>query len=83
MARKPIPKFAGTPLQPGWRPVSWQVPAMMSKIPQSEYEATWTAFEHASVGIVSADWPAQWRAYCHAEMMRRFGARKAAKEMFG
>ena len=56
---------------------------MMANIPHPEYEATWTAFARASRGLVSADWPGQWRAWCHAEMMRRFEARKAAKEMFG
>lgn len=76
MARKPLPNSLSTPLQQGWRPVAWEVPAMLASIPPSEYEAAWAAFARASRGTVSVDWSRSWKDWCRAEMTRRGEARR-------
>jgi hypothetical protein len=82
MARKPVSAAAGTPLPPDYRPPNWQITAMMASFRPEEYDAQWAVFTLVSRGLVSADWPAQWKAYCKSEMIKRFEAKRAAKDMF-
>lgn len=66
-AAKPAPKPLGTRLPATWHTdtvKSWRVWAMLSKIPQSDYDVTAAAFETHSRGMLSDDWVREWRAWC-------------------
>lgn len=67
---------ARMPLAPAWRTYgvpTWRVWAMLSKIPDAEYDAVAAAFEahHRRIGTLSADWLVEWKAWCRQELHRR------------
>ena len=75
VARKAIPEAElKTPLAPDWRDrvPAWQIPAMLAKVPQSDYLPEVRAFEthHIAAGTLSDNWALQWREWCYRRFKR-------------
>jgi len=84
MAKRPRPATPiGTPLPRDWRPATWRISAMLAKIPQSEYETQWQAFEAANRGRLSADWTEEWRAHCRRVLVERATPEAIGPGLFG
>ena len=66
-----VPK---TLLDPDWRDrtPAWQIPAMLAKIPQSDYLSEVRAFEthHIHNQTLSEDWGRSWREWCYSRFKR-------------
>jgi hypothetical protein len=81
---KPDPAPIGARLPPDWREASsWRIWPMIYGVPEAEYATVARAFEASTRGRLSGDWMEEWKAWCRAELLRRFEASRVTVGLFG